>query len=69
MLFGRFFPILGMLFVASHFSEQDIQPAGAGTLRTRSVPFAFYLTLILIVITALLFLPVLALGPLSQLGG
>lgn len=69
MVAGRFLPILGMLVIAGRFAEQDTQPAGAGTLRTQSLTFTFYLALILIVVTALLFLPVLALGPLSQIGG
>jgi potassium-transporting ATPase potassium-binding subunit len=69
MILGRYLPIVGMLLIASYFSRQDVQPVGPGTLRTRSVTFTLYLTLILIVVTALLFLPVLALGPLSQLGG
>ncbi len=69
MLVGRFLPILGMLVIAGHFSEQSPQPAGAGTLRTQSLTFTLYLTLILIVVTALLFLPAIALGPLSQIGG
>jgi K+-transporting ATPase ATPase A chain len=69
MLLGRFLPIVGMLMIAHHFSLDDVQPPGPGTLQTRSVTFTIFLTLILLVITALLFLPVLALGPLSQLGG
>ncbi len=69
VLAGRFLPILGMLVIAGHFSKQDAQPPGSGTLRTQSLTFTLYLTLILIVVTALLFLPVLALGPLSQIGG
>jgi K+-transporting ATPase ATPase A chain len=69
MILGRFVPIIGMLAIAGHFADQDALPPGPGTLRTRSLTFMIYLTLILIVITALLFLPVLALGPLSQIGG
>jgi potassium-transporting ATPase potassium-binding subunit len=69
MLLGRFLPIVGMLYIASHFADQDVLPPGPGTLRTRSVTFTVYLTLLLVIVTALLFLPVLALGPLSQLGG
>ncbi len=69
MLLGRFLPILGFFMIADGLSTQESQPAGSGTLRTQSVTFAVYLALILIIVTALLFLPVIALGPLGQIGG
>jgi potassium-transporting ATPase potassium-binding subunit len=56
-----------MLMVGERFSRQPTLPATAGTLRTSSGTFTLYLTLFLIVITALIFLPVLALGPLAQI--
>ncbi|MGI0151509.1 MAG: potassium-transporting ATPase subunit KdpA, partial [Thermoplasmata archaeon] len=69
IVLGRFLPIAGMLMIASGLSEKEIQPAGSGTLRTQSLTFTVYLTLILVIVTALMFLPVLALGPLGQIGG
>lgn len=69
MLVGRFVPIWAMLKVADLFSHQDILPAGAGTLRTASGTFTIYLTLFLIITTALMFLPVMAMGPLAQIFG
>lgn len=69
VLLGRFLPIVGMLYIAGQFAREEVQPPGAGTLRTQSLTFTVYLTLLLIIVTALLFLPVLALGPLSQIGG
>lgn len=68
MLLGRFYPLVGMLAIGSIFSQQEVLPPGPGTLRTRSATFTIYLTLLLIIISALLFLPVLALGPFAQLG-
>ena len=68
MLIGRFLPIAAMLLIAGGFARQDTLPPGPGTMRTRSVTFTVYLTGFVIVISALLFLPVLALGPLAQLG-
>jgi potassium-transporting ATPase potassium-binding subunit len=67
MLIGRFVPIWAMLQVGGLFAEQGELPLGPGTLRTASATFAIYLTMILIIITALLFLPVVALGPLAQI--
>lgn len=69
MLVGRFVPIWAMLKVADLFSRQEALPAGVGTLRTASGTFTIYLTLFLIVTTALLFLPVIAMGPLAQIFG
>jgi len=67
MLVGRFVPIFAMLKVGERFSRQPTLPPTSGTLRTASGTFTLYLTLFLIVITALIFLPVLALGPLAQI--
>jgi len=69
MLVGRFFPIWAMLKIADLFSHQEVLPAGAGTLRTASGTFTLYLTLFLIITTGLLFLPVIAMGPLAQIWG
>ncbi|HUZ79873.1 MAG TPA: potassium-transporting ATPase subunit KdpA [Thermoplasmata archaeon] len=69
MLVGRFFPMIAMLAIGSLFSREEPIPASAGTLQTNSFTFTLYLTLLLIIIAGLLFLPVLALGPLSQIGG
>jgi K+-transporting ATPase ATPase A chain len=69
MLVGRFAPIWAMLEVAGLFSTQEVLPAGPGTLRTASATFTIFLTLFLIIVTALLFLPVMAMGPLAQIWG
>jgi len=69
MLVGRFVPILAMLMVADLFSKQEALPPSAGTLRTASGTFTIYLTLFLVITTALLFLPVIAMGPLAQIFG
>ncbi|MGA9840670.1 MAG: potassium-transporting ATPase subunit KdpA [Thermoplasmata archaeon] len=67
MLIGRFVPIWAMLQVGGIFASQEERPPGPGTLQTASATFTIYLTMILIIISALLFLPVLALGPLAQI--
>ena len=68
MLVGRFLPILAMITIGGQFAEQEPAPPGPGTLQTRSLTFMLYLAFFVIVLTGLLFLPVLALGPLSQQG-
>ncbi len=67
MLLGRFVPIWAMLQVGGLFAGQEEKPPSSGTLRTASATFTIYLTMILIIVSALLFLPVLALGPLAQI--
>ncbi len=69
MLIGRFLPIWAMLQVGGKFSEQEVLPPGPGTLRTATVTFTIYMTLFLIIVSVLLFLPVIALGPLAQILG
>ncbi len=68
MLIGRFFPMLAMLAIGSLFAQQDYIPESSGTLKTSSATFTIYLALLVIIISGLLFLPVLALGPLAQGG-
>ncbi|HTS33014.1 MAG TPA: potassium-transporting ATPase subunit KdpA [Thermoplasmata archaeon] len=67
MLVGRYAPIYAMLKVGEIFARQRTLPAGPGTLRTASGTFTIYLTLFLIIVTTLLFLPVMAMGPLAQI--
>ena len=67
MLVGRFVPIWAMLQVGGLFASQSERPPGPGTLRTASATFCVYLTLILVIVSSLLFLPVLAMGPLAQI--
>ncbi len=67
MLLARYVPIVAMLAIGGSLSRESQQPPGTGTLRTQSLTFTIYLILFLLIIAGLLFLPVLALGPLSQL--
>jgi potassium-transporting ATPase potassium-binding subunit len=67
MLVGRYVPFWAMLKVGGLFSEQESLPPGTGTLRTASLTFTVYITLFLIIVSVLLFLPVIALGPLAQI--
>ncbi|HEV2166643.1 MAG TPA: potassium-transporting ATPase subunit KdpA, partial [Thermoplasmata archaeon] len=69
MLLGRYFPVVAMLAIAGSLSEQEPHRPGPGTLKTRSVTFWFFLVCFLVIVTGLLFLPVLALGPFSQIAG
>jgi potassium-transporting ATPase potassium-binding subunit len=67
MLVGRYLPMFAMLKVGEIFARQRSLPPGPGTLQTASATFTVYLTLFLVIVTALLFLPVMAMGPLAQI--
>lgn len=66
MLLGRFLPIVLVLALAGSFAAQDKVPATAGTLPTHRPQFVGLLTGVSVIITALTYFPVLALGPLAE---
>lgn len=66
MLLGRFVPIVLVLALAGSLAAQDRVPATAGTLPTHRPLFAGMLTAVTLLVTALTFFPVLALGPLAE---
>lgn len=66
MLFARFLPMTGMLAVAGSLARKKKLAATAGTLSTTNGTFVFLLILIILLIGALSFFPVLALGPIAE---
>ena len=66
MLLGRFLPIVFVLALAGSFAAQDRVPATAGTLPTHRPQFAGLLLGVSVIVTALTYFPVLALGPLAE---
>ena len=66
MLLGRFLPMVFVLALAGSFAAQDRVPATAGTLPTNRPQFVGLLLGVTIIITALTYFPVLALGPLAE---
>lgn len=66
MLLGRFLPIVFVLALAGSLAAQDRVPATAGTLPTHRPQFAALLGSVTVIVTALTFFPVLALGPLAE---
>jgi K+-transporting ATPase ATPase A chain len=71
MLVGRYLPIIAMLAIGGSLAAEDNLPPGPGTLKTDSPTFTVYLIIFITVVTGLLFLPVLVMGPFLQgpLGG
>ncbi|MGV8881182.1 MAG: potassium-transporting ATPase subunit KdpA [Rhodoglobus sp.] len=66
MLLGRFLPIVFVLALAGSFAAQDKQPVTAGTLPTHRPQFVGLLIGTILIVSALTYFPVLALGPLAE---
>ncbi|MFJ3384885.1 MULTISPECIES: potassium-transporting ATPase subunit KdpA [unclassified Curtobacterium] len=66
MLLGRFVPIAFVLALAGSLAAQDRVPATAGTLPTHRPLFVGLLAAVAVIVTALTYFPVLALGPLAE---
>ncbi|MGA3051128.1 MAG: potassium-transporting ATPase subunit KdpA [Chitinispirillaceae bacterium] len=66
MLFARYLPILAMIAMAGFLGEKKSAPFGLGTLRDDTLTFGFLLLGTIVIVGALLFLPVAALGPLAE---
>ncbi|MEG2660300.1 MAG: potassium-transporting ATPase subunit KdpA [Oscillospiraceae bacterium] len=69
MLFARFIPIAGTLFIAGNLAGKKKIAVTAGTLSTTSGLFVFLLIFVVLLIGALSFLPSLALGPIAEFLG
>ncbi|MFZ6991783.1 potassium-transporting ATPase subunit KdpA [Curtobacterium sp. RRHDQ66] len=66
MLLGRFVPIVFVLALAGSLASQEKVPATAGTLPTHRPLFIGLLGGVAVIVTALTYFPVLALGPLAE---
>jgi K+-transporting ATPase ATPase A chain len=73
MVLGRYVPAVAVLAMAGNLAEKKYVPPSLGTLPTDKVPFALWLTLVILIVGALTFFPALSLGPivehLTMLGG
>ncbi|RJX37471.1 potassium-transporting ATPase subunit A [Paenibacillus pinisoli] len=66
MFFGRYISIIAMLAVAGSLARKQWVPETIGTFRTDNALFTFLLIGTVVLIGALTFLPVLALGPIAE---
>ena len=66
MLLGRYVPAVAVLAMAGNLAEKKYVPPSLGTLPTDKAPFALWLTLVIILVGALTFFPILALGPIVE---
>jgi K+-transporting ATPase ATPase A chain len=66
MLLGRFVPIVFVLALAGSLAAQGKVPVTAGTLPTHRPQFVGLLVGVVVIVVALTYFPVLALGPLAE---
>jgi K+-transporting ATPase ATPase A chain len=66
MVFGRFLPIIVVLALAGSLAKQGKTPESIGTLPTHRPQFVGMVAGVALILVALTFLPVLALGPLAE---
>ncbi|MEA5536001.1 potassium-transporting ATPase subunit KdpA [Crocosphaera sp. XPORK-15E] len=66
MLAGRYIPIIALLLLAESMRQKQPIPETTGTLRTDTGLFTFVTAGVILILGALTFLPVLALGPIAE---
>jgi K+-transporting ATPase ATPase A chain len=66
MFGGRFLPILAVLAIAGSLAAKEKVPAGPGTFPTHTPLFVGLLVGVVVIVGALTFFPVLALGPVVE---
>ena len=66
MVFGRFLPIIFVLALAGSLARQGKTPESVGTLPTHRPQFVGMVSGVTLILVALTFLPMLALGPLAE---
>jgi K+-transporting ATPase ATPase A chain len=66
MLFGRFIPIIGPLAIVGSLAVKKPVPVSAGSLKLESPAFGSVLLAVILIIAALAFFPVMALGPIAE---
>ncbi|WP_454791712.1 potassium-transporting ATPase subunit KdpA [Mycolicibacterium lutetiense] len=66
MVFGRFLPIIFVLALAGSLARQGKTPDSVGTLPTHRPQFVGMVAGVTLILVALTFLPMLALGPLAE---
>ncbi|MEH2318797.1 potassium-transporting ATPase subunit KdpA [Nostoc sp.] len=66
LLAGRYIPIIGLLLLADSMSRKQAVPYTTGTLRTDTGLFTGVTAGVILILGALTFFPVLALGPIAE---
>ncbi len=66
IIISRFLPIIAPIAMAGYLGSKKSAPFGLGTLRDDTPTFAFLMLGTILIVGALLFLPIAALGPIAE---
>jgi len=66
MILGRFAPKVAVLAMAGSLVRKKYVPPSLGTLPTDQAPFIIWLVIVIVIVGALTFFPVLAVGPIVE---
>lgn len=66
IIISRFLPIIAPIAMAAYLGSKKSAPFGLGTLRDNTPTFGFLMLGTILIVGALLFLPIAALGPLAE---
>ncbi|MGB9930059.1 MAG: potassium-transporting ATPase subunit KdpA [Methanosarcina sp.] len=66
MAMGRFIPAVAMLAMAGSLAQKKKVPPSSGTLPTTSITFSIWTILVILIIGALTFFPLFAMGPIVE---
>ncbi|MCX5888057.1 MAG: potassium-transporting ATPase subunit KdpA [Deltaproteobacteria bacterium] len=66
MVLGRFAPKVAVLAMAGSLVRKKYVPPSLGTLPTDQAPFIIWLVIVIVIVGALTFFPVLAMGPIVE---
>lgn len=66
MTVGRFVPAVAMLALAGSIAQKKTVPPGPGTLPTTSATFTIWTILVILIVGALTFFPLFAMGPIAD---
>ncbi len=66
IIISRFLPIIAPIAMAAYLGSKKSAPFGLGTLRDDTPTFGFLMLGVILIVGALLFLPIAALGPLAE---
>lgn len=66
LILSRYLPIIGQVAIAGLLAQKKFVPESAGTLKTDTTTFSVMTFLVILIIAALAFFPVLTLGPIAE---
>ena len=66
LIIGRFLPIIAPVAIVGLLANKRSMPEAGGTLRTDSLTFCAMTFAVIVIVTALSYFPMLALGPIAE---